>query len=168
MLKLKDRKRSLSGKSDHEFGLHENTTNRWRSGLSANGHLLYVRCSIHTAERQWQRICVRNNTNLADMLPGTKLVHGKSRHSQSQGSVDRSNQEVRDMLLAWLSDNNTKTWSEGLRFIQSKKNLALHSGIKTSPYEAVWNGAEDQTWGFSAHWRHVLFHRNWRRTGTAL
>jgi len=63
---------------------------------------------------------------LADMCPGMKLVHGKPRHSQSQGSVERSNQDVRDMLIAWMSDNNTKTWSEGLRFIQSKKQRALH------------------------------------------
>jgi len=41
------------------------------------------------------------------------------------------------MLVAWMSDNNTKTWSEGLQFIQSKKNQALHSGIKTIPYEAM-------------------------------
>ena len=64
-------------------------------------------------------------------------MHGKPRYSQSQGSVERSNQDVRDMLIAWMSDNNMKTWSEGLRFIQSKKNRALHSGIKTSPYEAM-------------------------------
>ena len=92
--------------------------------------------------------------NLADMCPGMKLVHGRPRHSQSQGSVERSNQDVRDMLVAWLSDN-TKTWSEGQRFTQSKKHRALHSGIKTSPYGGeggyVWNGAEDRTWGFSAH-----------------
>jgi hypothetical protein len=62
-----------------------------------------------------------------------KIVHGKPRQSQSQGSVERSNQDVRDMLVAWMSDNNTKTWSEGLRFIQSKKNGAMHSGIKASP-----------------------------------
>ena len=36
--------------------------NRPGSGLSANGYLLYVRCSIHTAERQWPRICEQNNT----------------------------------------------------------------------------------------------------------
>jgi hypothetical protein len=41
------------------------------------------------------------------------------------------------MLVAWMSDNNMKTWSEGLRIIQSKKNRAMHSGIKTSPYEAM-------------------------------
>ncbi|XP_043468333.1 SCAN domain-containing protein 3-like [Leptopilina heterotoma] len=65
------------------------------------------------------------------------MVHGKPRHSQSQGSVERSNQDVRDMLVTWMADNNTKNWSEGLRFVQSKKNRVLHIGIKTSPYEAM-------------------------------
>jgi len=46
------------------------------------------------------------------------------------------------MLVAWVSDNNMKTWSEGLRFIQSKNNRALFSGIKTSPYEAVFGTAQ--------------------------
>jgi hypothetical protein len=56
--------------------------------------------------------------------------------------VEKSNQDVRDMLVPWMSDdNNTKTWSEGLRFIQSKKNRALHAGIKTSPYEAMFGTA---------------------------
>jgi len=50
--------------------------------------------------------------NLADMWPGMKLVHGQPRHSQSQGSVERSNQDVRDILVAWMSGNNTKIWSE--------------------------------------------------------
>jgi len=41
-----------------------------------------------------------------------------------------------------MSDNNTKTWSEGPRFIQSKKRRVLHSGIKTSPYEAMFGTAQ--------------------------
>ena len=49
---------------------------------------------------------------------------------------ERSNQDFRDMLVAWMS------WCEGLRFIQSKKNRALHSGIKTSPYEAMFGTAQ--------------------------
>jgi len=87
--------------------------------------------------------------NLADMWPGMKLVHGKPRHSQSQGSVERSNQDVRDMLIAWMSDNNTKSWSEGLRVIQSKKHRAMHSGIKTSPYEAMFGMAQRIRLGYS-------------------
>jgi hypothetical protein len=75
--------------------------------------------------------------NLVEMWPGMTIVHGKPRHSQSQGSVERSN-----MLLAWMSDNNTKARSEGLRFIESKKNRALHSAIKTSLYEAMFGTAQ--------------------------
>jgi hypothetical protein len=52
-----------------------------------------------------------------------------------------STKDVRDMLVAWTSDNNTKTWSERFRFIQSKKHRALHSVIKTSPYEAMFGTA---------------------------
>jgi len=47
--------------------------------------------------------------NLADMWSGMKPVYGKPRYSQSQGSVERSNQDVRDVLVAWMSDRNTKT-----------------------------------------------------------
>jgi hypothetical protein len=71
--------------------------------------------------------------NLTDMWPGLKLVHKKSRYSQSQGSVERCNQDVRGMLVAWMSDN-TKTWCKGLQFIQSNKNRVLHSGMKTHLY----------------------------------
>jgi len=46
------------------------------------------------------------------------------------------------MLVAWMFDHNMKTWSEGLWFIQSKKTRALHSGIKTSSYEAVFEMAQ--------------------------
>ena len=59
--------------------------------------------------------------NFADMWPEMKLVHGKPRHSQSQGSVERSNQDVWDMLVAWMSDNNMKTWSEGLGLSKARK-----------------------------------------------
>ncbi|KAF0751495.1 Uncharacterized protein FWK35_00017713 [Aphis craccivora] len=36
-----------------------------------------------------------------------KIVHGKPRHSQSQGSVERANQDVENMLATWLTDNKT-------------------------------------------------------------
>jgi hypothetical protein len=72
---------------------------------------------------------------LTIMWPGLKIVHGKPRHSQSQGSVERANQDVRDMLIAWQKQNQTKKWSEGLRFVQFQKNSSHHVGIKRSPYK---------------------------------
>ncbi|XP_060845211.1 KRAB-A domain-containing protein 2-like [Rhopalosiphum padi] len=32
-----------------------------------------------------------------------KIVHGKPRHSQSQGSVERANRDVQEMLAAWMN-----------------------------------------------------------------
>jgi len=57
-------------------------------------------------------------------------VHGKPRHSQSQGSVERANQDIKNMLITWMQTNNVKSWKEGLRFVQLMKNKVLHSGIQ--------------------------------------
>lgn len=39
------------------------------------------------------------------MWPELVIVHGKPRHPQSQGSVERSNGDIHDMLTAWMRDN---------------------------------------------------------------
>ncbi|CAG4949101.1 unnamed protein product [Parnassius apollo] len=71
------------------------------------------------------------------MWPELKIVHGKPRHSQSQGSVKRSNRDIEKILCTWLESNKTTKWSEGLRFIQFMKNRAYHAGINRSPFEAM-------------------------------
>ncbi|XP_041376886.1 uncharacterized protein LOC121389358 [Gigantopelta aegis] len=64
------------------------------------------------------------------------MVHGKPRHPQSQGSVERANCDIKDMLVCWLGDNNTTEWTVGLKFVQFQKHSSLHSGIKCSPFAA--------------------------------
>ncbi|XP_060856078.1 KRAB-A domain-containing protein 2-like [Metopolophium dirhodum] len=71
------------------------------------------------------------------MWPELKIVHGKPRHSQSQGSVERANQDIENMLTTWMQDEKNRHWSKGLRIIQLMKNRAYHSGIKMSPCEAI-------------------------------
>lgn len=68
--------------------------------------------------------------DLKIMWPMLKIVHGKPRHSQSQGSVERANQDIQNMLITWMQTNSVKSWKEGLRFVQLMKNKALHSGIQ--------------------------------------
>ena len=48
-----------------------------------------------------------------------KLVHGKH---MSQGSVGCANGDIKDILVAWLSDNNSKDWSTGIKFVQFHYN----------------------------------------------
>uniref|UniRef100_A0A2S2PFF3 KRAB-A domain-containing protein 2 n=1 Tax=Schizaphis graminum TaxID=13262 RepID=A0A2S2PFF3_SCHGA len=76
-------------------------------------------------------------TELCTMWPELKIVHGKPRHSQSQGSIERANQDIENILATWLQDNRTKKWKERLKFVQLMKNRGLHQGIKCSPYEAM-------------------------------
>lgn len=71
------------------------------------------------------------------MWPELAIVHGKPRHSQSQGSVERANQDVQKILFAWIEDNKTNRWSEGLKFCQLQKNCAYHTGIRQTPFEVM-------------------------------
>ena len=52
--------------------------------------------------------------SLCEMWNDIKIVHGKPRHSESQGSVERANQDVEKILATWMEANNTTKWSEGL------------------------------------------------------
>ena len=78
-------------------------------------------------------------TELAAMWNDLKIVHGKPRHSQSQGSVERANRHIEYILFSWMEENCTSKWSEGLRFVQVRKNNALHHGLKCSPYEVMFS-----------------------------
>ena len=65
------------------------------------------------------------------------MVHGKHRYPQSQGSVERANGDIKDMLLAWMGDNDTNDWSVGINKIQFQNNSIDHSGIQRSAYAAM-------------------------------
>ena len=69
--------------------------------------------------------------------PALVMVHGKARHPQSQGSVERTNGDIKDTLVAWLADTDMHDWVTGIKFVQFQKNSAYHSGIKRSPYSVL-------------------------------
>lgn len=75
--------------------------------------------------------------SLKEMWPQLKMVHGKPRHSESQGSVERANRDIENMLFTWMQDNYSNRWSQGLHMVQFMKNRAFHAGIQRSPYKAV-------------------------------
>ncbi|CAH2321121.1 KRAB-A domain-containing 2-like [Pelobates cultripes] len=84
-----------------------------------------------------RKFCNKVLESVTQLWPEIKMVNGKPRHSQSQGSVERANQDIENMLTTWMADNQTNKWSEGVRFVQFMKNRAYHSAIKRSPYEAM-------------------------------
>ena len=76
--------------------------------------------------------------NLEAMWPGLKIIHGRPRHSQSQGRVERLNRTFNEMLNKWLADNPGKTWKEGVGFLQWQHNTRLQEGFSTVPYKAAY------------------------------
>ena len=139
------------------------------SGLSANGHLFCVWCPIHTAKQQWPRICEQNNTKFGLYVARNEAsaweaeTFSKSRISwkiqprcsRHAGCLDVGQQHEN---LVWRTAVYPKQEKRSSAFRYQDRPLWVY----------VWNDTEDRTWGFSAHWRHVSFNRNWRRTGTAL
>lgn len=71
------------------------------------------------------------------LWPQLLIVHGRPRHPQSQGSVERSNQDVENILRSWMTDNKSTRWSVGCYFTQWQKNNLLHRVIGRTPYKAV-------------------------------
>lgn len=84
--------------------------------------------------REFTANCI---SELKLLWPDLLIVHGKPRHPQSQGSVERANADVKDMLTSWCRDNETAKWSLGLHMVQLQKNNSYHRTLGCKPLEAA-------------------------------
>ena len=94
--------------------------------------------------------------DLAGMWKGPHILHKRPRHPQSQGSVERSNHNTKQLLgiltitrsafnfvfvsldlATWIRENSCNKWSQGLPFVQFQKNSCHHRVIKHSPYSVL-------------------------------
>ena len=73
-------------------------------------------------------------TELSAMWDGLKIGHGKSRHNQYQGSVERAHRDIEDMLMTSLQLNSATHWGDGLGFIQVMRNSTYHEGITSNAH----------------------------------
>lgn len=82
------------------------------------------------------------NVNLAAMIrdiwPGCKIVHGRPRYPQSQGSVERVNEEIKKVLSALMRKNNDPRWVKYVSLAQHSINTSPHSTLEyRSPYRVL-------------------------------
>lgn len=68
------------------------------------------------------------------MWQDLRVVHGKSRYWQNQGSVKKSNIDIKIKLKAWLRSNEATHWVDGHHFIPMKKSKVYHEGLKYPCY----------------------------------
>lgn len=76
-------------------------------------------------------------TSINKLWPGIKVVHGRPRHSQSQGAIERVNREYRKKLRQWCLINQSPCWSIGAMFVRAEINNSKHTTTGKSPYETV-------------------------------
>lgn len=76
-------------------------------------------------------------SKLVDIWPNFKIVHGKTRRNETEEKVRSVNQDIEDMLIAWMTDHNSSRWAYGLKFVQLLSNSEIRSDMKKSSYEAM-------------------------------
>ena len=74
---------------------------------------------------------------LTDMWPSLKLIHGRVRHPQSQGLVEKGNAMLEKKIGIWMEQNNTQNWTVGLNYILFTMNNSICRATNKSPYEIV-------------------------------
>ena len=76
--------------------------------------------------------------HLHQMWPHSRLVHGKARHSESQGGIERLNRTAVEKLGAWMQENKSTHWGIGRKFVQWSINTQISRAIgNTTPYKLV-------------------------------
>ena len=76
-------------------------------------------------------------SELTQLWPDLKIVHGRPRHPQSQGSVERSNGEIKKKLGSRIRDNKSLKWSIGIKFVQFQYNSTVNRNLECSPFKAT-------------------------------
>ena len=71
-----------------------------------------------------------------ELWTNIRIVHGRARHPEDWGSVERANKEFKLILYSRLKDvkNEYNQWVSELPFIQYYKDNAKHSDISGTPY----------------------------------
>ena len=82
------------------------------------------------------------NINLATMIrelwPGCKIIHGKPRHPESQGSVERVNREIKKVLGSLMRKANDPCWVTYVPLAQHSINTSPHSTLENrTPYRVL-------------------------------
>ena len=85
-----------------------------------------------------------NNSLLFQLInekwPTTKIIRGKRRHPESQGSVERANQDIKKHFTTMMLENkNDANWVKYVRLVQYRKNTNYHSTIGMTPFQAIFN-----------------------------
>ena len=76
--------------------------------------------------------------SLNALWPSTKIIHGKPRKPQYQGSVEKTNNRVQNILQCILEREGHTHWAKELDKVAYMKNTSLHEVLNNSPYKVLY------------------------------
>ncbi|XP_008579909.1 PREDICTED: SCAN domain-containing protein 3 [Galeopterus variegatus] len=78
-------------------------------------------------------------SELGNIWPELKIVHGKPQTCQSQSSTEQMNEDIQKRIFSWMQANNSSHWAEFLWFIQMTQNQPYHRGMQQTPCEGTFS-----------------------------
>ena len=76
--------------------------------------------------------------SLDKLWPSSKIIHGKPRYPLSQGSVERANKRVENILTSLLEKEKNTHWAGELNKVAYMKNTSFHSACQSTPYKMLY------------------------------
>ena len=74
--------------------------------------------------------------DLQKKWPGLVIIHGRPRHPQSQGCVERGNGDLQQRLGKWM-EKNGDSCSEGLKHVIFSMNISISATTTKTPHEVA-------------------------------
>ncbi|CAH2097955.1 unnamed protein product [Euphydryas editha] len=68
---------------------------------------------------------------IISLWPSCKTINGIPKNTEN------SNQVLKNMIWAWMKDNNSTKWSMGCYFVQYQMNSSYNSSIARTPFKAL-------------------------------
>ncbi|GBM06527.1 KRAB-A domain-containing protein 2 [Araneus ventricosus] len=81
---------------------------------------------------------------LSAVWPDCKIVHGRPRHPQSQGSMESCNQGIENKLRAWMDDNGSTDCEVAVLFSGKKKLTKTQSYRTKSVHRTFWSRTKNK------------------------
>ena len=123
--------------------------------------------NLHTTNKPRQLTVADNPEEVLQyfqyMLPGTKIVHGKACHSESQGFVENRNKVALYQLTKWCLQNTTAYYWLGIPSMGYHLNARINHRNKNA-FEYLY-GIKPVA-GISSHplEKRLLRHYQWRKS----
>ena len=67
---------------------------------------------------------------LKQLWPACMIIRGRARHPQTQGSIERANKDVKEMIGKWMVKHGSTRWSIGIHEVSFDKNNRYNRTIK--------------------------------------